>query len=200
MILAGFLAHERTSVISTENWPCMLRFPTSRRGHDARVSRASLIRRCAPPSPAGGRRELVVRARRDSVARFPHPALRATFSRRREKGTCCSGTTPECRALPSSGAARHLLPQAGEGNLILGHDAIVSRGSLIRRCAPPSPAGGRRELDVRARRQSVARFPHPALRATFSRKREKGYVPRCGADPPQPYTAAGINVSAICST
>jgi len=29
-------------------------------------------------------------------------------------------------------------------------------------------------VDVRPRRQSVARFPHPALRATFSRKRVKG--------------------------
>jgi hypothetical protein len=29
---------------------------------------------------------------------------------------------------------------------MFGHDAMVSRVSLIRRCAPPSPAGGRREF------------------------------------------------------
>ncbi|SOU02704.1 hypothetical protein CFBP6773_03410 [Xanthomonas arboricola pv. fragariae] len=78
------------------------------------VADPTLIRRCAPPSPAGGRR----RARRSS--------------RLAERG----------RAVPESSAFHRLRGKVPEGRM----GAPWGRGahSLIRRWAPPSPAGGRR--------------------------------------------------------
>ncbi len=171
--------------------PCISRSPND-----------TLIRRCAPPSPAGGRRELLNSS--DQLAgavhlqvaeRHPHPALRATFSRRREKRIAqlfrsarWRRASPGRRTTPSSGAVRHLLPQAGEGNCstlpISSLAPCISRSpndTLIRRCAPPSSAGGRRELlntsdqlTGASHLEQAERHPHPALRATLSRRREKG--------------------------
>ena len=149
-----------------------------------RLRHAALIRRFAPPSPAGGRRagttHLVAPPpgagevggmKRGLRAAFrgkrPHPALRATFSRRREKGWDAKrlvaplpegwGTTRLVAPLPDAGEGWGTtrlvapLPRAGEGwGEGLGHAAgmgVVFRGKR----------------------------PHPALRATFSRRREKGW-------------------------
>src|SRR5690606_4333043 len=110
----------------------------------------------------------------------PHPPLRGTFSREREKGL--GGRRMQLAALaPSSGGSRHLLPWTGEG---IGCFA--------------------------ARAARSARPPHPALRATFSRGREKGLgaspreqlaplAPSSGASRHLlPWTGEGIGCFAAC--
>ncbi len=96
----------------------------------------ALIRRFAPPSPAGGRRICG-----EQTAGW--------------RGGRCGGVKLRRPCTPSSGASRHLLPQAGEGKGSAGVSgggeevAVVVRGlprpcALIRRFAQSSPASGRR--------------------------------------------------------
>ncbi len=99
--------------------------------------------------------------------------------------SCRAACTP---ALPSSGAARHLLP-AGEGQL-RGDDAgwLSCRASRVHGFSLSTGRGCRRRVrdgsgdslpsaPGRARQSARRRFPHPALRATFSRREKDS----CGA-------------------
>ncbi|MBB4759234.1 hypothetical protein FHT15_003971 [Xanthomonas campestris] len=145
-----------------------------RDGAKAAPTLRPLIRRFAPPSPAGGRRICGEQAAGWRGGRCggvklhrparPHPALCATFSRGREK---------DLRGA-SGGVVRRLLWRC---------EAAPTRRALIRRFAPPSPAGGRRICGEQAAGWRGGRCggvklhrparPHPALCATFSRRREK---------------------------
>ena len=68
----------------------------------------------------------------------PHPALRATFSRRREKG--------HARTTPLPCAAWERVPEGRVRARATARVAATGAGApaLIRRFAPPSPASGRR--------------------------------------------------------
>ena len=77
----------------------------------------------------------------------PHPALRATFSRRREKGQVC-GFRLVLRDLTDSRTA----------SLGLSRERERMPGGQVRALFAVKPKSS----------------PHPALRATFSRRREKG--------------------------
>ncbi len=94
---------------------------------------------------------------------IPHPELRATFSRR-EKDSCgamagCgSAELRTCTAFP---LLRERAPKAGEG--------------CVRRLAAAAGSG-------LAGHPAVPTIPHPALRATFSRREKDscGAMARCG--------------------
>src|SRR5579883_1167223 len=93
--------------------------------------------------------------RRQTPRLTPHPALRATFSRKREKGG--RNRRPRLRATSMKRSARPLSRLRGKG-----------WGEGTPHAAPPDAAA----------------YPHPALRATFSRKREKGLSDRGYRDVP----------------
>ncbi|MBB3832288.1 hypothetical protein FHR55_000454 [Xanthomonas arboricola] len=106
----------------------------------------------------------------------PHPALRATFSRQREKGCLAARDLPVARQLTT-----HLLPSPACGG----------------RC--PKGGWGRHRCNTTTTGATAVHgvAPHPALRATFSRQRQKGCLAErdvgCTATdhPPLPSPACG---------
>jgi hypothetical protein len=158
--------------------------------------RMGAVRRCVADSPSSGA------ARHLSPAGGRRRARRSAFSRLGDKGdrpgilefrrdvpsTACGGRCPkggwgqrgDVWRIPSSGAARHLLPQAGEGERGSLHphrlrDKGDRSGTLeFRRDVPSTACGGRCPKGGWGQCGDAWRIPpHPALRATFSRRREK---------------------------
>ena len=159
--------------------------PALRRYTPIRPDAASPFKTGVPLPPLAGEGAEGGWGRTSGAEGCPHPAPRATFSRKREKGYSVRLPHDPPSVRPSAGKAGR-----GDGTsararariTAMHADSARCRIAIQNRCSPSPACGGRCRRRMGARRRREER-PHPALRAAFSRRRgKKGRPVRLAAE------------------